>query len=149
MRATGKPKERKAKNSRARTPPPGAVFHVAIRSLVEFVFPFSPLSKSQRRQLAETSALYTFLEEIWQSFFALPSLQNLKMNPGRNSIRAWQTHSIPDVPSSPACHCAAGILHNRNNMDGVLRFVPVWRIGRNADKSSRQGGLSKNLDFMV
>ena len=75
MRATGKPKQRKAKNNRAGMPPSVAVFHVAIRSLAEFVFPFFPLSKSQRRQLAKTSALYTFGEEIRQSFFCLAQPQ--------------------------------------------------------------------------
>ena len=43
---------------------------IAIRILVEFVFPFLPFPKSQRHQLAEISVLYTFLEEIRQALFA-------------------------------------------------------------------------------
>ncbi len=53
------------------------VLWIAIRILVEFVFPFSPFSKSQRHQFAGISVLYTFLEEIWQSLFAWHSRKNL------------------------------------------------------------------------
>ena len=57
--------------------------------------------------------LYLF-EKNSAIFFARPGLQNLKINPSRNSIRACRTRSIPNVPSSPACRCAAGIPRNRN-----------------------------------
>lgn len=41
-----------------------AALWIAIRILAEFIFPFSPFSKSQRRQLAGISALYT----LWKKF---------------------------------------------------------------------------------
>lgn len=56
--------------------PPVVAVWTAIRILVEFVFPFPPLSKSQRRQLYEIPVIYTSLEEIWQCFFAFHNPKN-------------------------------------------------------------------------
>ena len=129
--------------------PPVAALWIAIRILVEFVFPFSFFPKASVANLLEFPPFIPFGKNS-AIFFARPGLQNLKINPSRNSIRACRTRSIPNVPSSPACRCAAGIPNNRNNMDGVLRFVPVWRIGEGKiGIASRQSDSPKNLDFTV
>ena len=106
--------------------PPVAALWIAIRSLSEFVFPFFPLSKSQRRQLARLSALYTFWEEIRQ-LKTFPPWRNRRacLFQGRRRQRP-----LPNILYSPVCRCAAGNCPQLEIMRAAsFRSVPVGLSG--------------------